>query len=254
MFLAIDIGNSNITLALHNGSQWIEEWRTLSDKSADVTHYRSAFRAMFMESNFDFAQIRKAVLSSVVPQLTDMVVEVIGEYLGYRPVVLDKAIYPQLPIGIHNPEQIGTDLVANALSAYHKFQQACIVVDFGTALTFTTLDKEGNIIGVAIAPGLKTAIKALFHNTSQLPEIPIKVPESALGTDTETAIQSGIVLGYMGLVESMIQRIKAEVGTECKVAATGGLSGVVTPIHHLFDVVDVMLTSDGLRVIGDLVE
>ena len=124
------------------------------------------------------------------------------ELFGFESIVVGPGVYPLLPLGILRPHEIGADLVANALAAHTRYHRNCVVVDFGTALTFTTVSAEGNIIGVAIAPGLKTAIRSLFVNTAQLPEVPIEVPTSALGTSTTHAIQAGIVLGYEGLIRS----------------------------------------------------
>jgi type III pantothenate kinase len=150
---------------------------------------------------------------------------------------------------IAQPHQIGSDLVANAAAAYDRFKANCLVVDFGTALTFTAIDANGAIKGVSIAPGLRTAMKALSGNTAQLPEIPLEIPQKAIGTNTVEAIQSGIVLGYVGLVSYLVEKIKEEMGGECTVVATGGLSFVMEPLKHLFAHIDPRLTLDGLAVI-----
>ncbi len=144
---------------------------------------------------------------------------------------------------------MGTDLMCNVMSAYAKFKEACLIIDFGTALTFTVVSEGGAVLGVSIAPGLKTAIKALSGNTSKLPEVPLVLPESAIGKDTVHAIQAGILYGYTGLVEGMIQRIKAELSEELKVIATGGLSSILQPLASSFDLVDENLTVEGIRLI-----
>ena len=132
-----------------------------------------------------------------------------------------------------------------------RYQQNCVVVDFGTALTFTTVSAQGQILGVAILPGLATAVRALFTNTAQLPEVPLKLPQSAIGKNTTEAIQAGILLGYEGLVKSLIQRIRAELGGECIAVATGGLSSIIETLQDEFIEIDTQLTLDGLRVIGE---
>ena len=151
-----------------------------------------------------------------------------------------------------NPYEIGTDLLANAVAAKELHGGDTIVVDFGTALTFTVVDKDGLILGVNIAPGLKTAIKALVGQTAQLPEVPLELPESVLGKNTIHAIQNGVLWGYISMVEGMLDRIQKELGREVKVVATGGLSSILTPLHDRFDKVDRHLTLEGLRIIHQL--
>ena len=239
MFLSIDIGNSNIVLAIYNGERWSDIIR-LETKSDEYLTIPSILKKYI-------PQIEKSALSSVVPTLTEKVLEVLKS-IQIEPLVVNTSVYPRLKIGINNPEEIGTDLVANAVMG-HKIapNDYKIVIDFGTALTFTTLNPTGQIIGVAIAPGLRTAMYSLFNNAEQLPEVPIELPKSALGYDTVSALQAGVVLGYTGLVEGLIKNINKEVGHSCKVIVTGGLSFVMEPIRHLFDVMDVHLTLEGIR-------
>ena len=163
-------------------------------------------------------------------------------------------IYSGLEIAIDHPHEIGADLIANAVAAHARYpQKNCIVVDFGTALTFTTVSASGQILGVAILPGLKTAVKALFTDTAQLPEVPLKLPDSAIGKNTVHAIQAGILLGYEGLVKSMIRRIEAELGGDCVAVATGGLSSIIATLEGEFVEIDRSLTLNGLRLIGEKV-
>ena len=169
-----------------------------------------------------------------------------------EPITLGPNVYPQLPIEVLNPYEIGSDLVANALAAHLKYKQTCVVVDFGTALTFTTVSREGKILGVSITPGLRTAIKALSQNTAKLFDVPLEMPQSALGRNTVTAIQSGILFGYEGLVKNMIAKLREELGEDCPAIATGGLSSVITPLKNFFHSVDPNLTLDGLRMVGEI--
>jgi type III pantothenate kinase len=146
--------------------------------------------------------------------------------------------------------EIGSDLLANAVAGYAKYQDKCIVVDFGTALSITIVGEGGKLLGGSIAPGLKSAMKALSSNTAQLPFVQLEAPPSVIGRNTIHAIQSGVVLGYVGLVESLIKRIKAELGESAKVIATGGLAEVIAPHTDQFDAIDPWLTLDGLRLIA----
>jgi type III pantothenate kinase len=142
--------------------------------------------------------------------------------------------------------------VANAVAAWHRYKKACIVVDFGTALTFTTISDDAKIIGVSIVPGLRTSIKALTQNTAKLFDVPLETPKSALGISTVTAIQTGLVIGYDGLVRNIVNEIRKEAGEETLVVATGGLSFVITSLKSFFHEVNPNLTLEGLRIIGEL--
>ncbi len=252
MLLAFDIGNSDITMGLWNGTGW-QVWRIPSRTDQPELFYGVKVRDYFLEASLPIEQVETIVVSSVVPGLTDKIRNVVRSLFRREPIVLGPGIYDKLPIEVLNPYEIGTDLVANATAAYFKFRKTCIVVDFGTALTFTTISGEGKILGVSIVPGLRTAVRALSQNTAKLFDVPLEMPTSALGTSTVSAIQSGIVIGYEGLVKSMVLAIREELKTECLAIATGGLSFVITSLKGFFHVVDPQLTLDGLRIIGELV-
>ena len=158
-----------------------------------------------------------------------------------------------LKVDIDDPTEIGNDLYSNAIAAYTKYKANCVIVDFGTALTFTVVSKDAEIAGVAIAPGLKTATKALFANTAQLPSVPLQMPHSVLGKNSIHAIQAGIMFGYEGLVRSMIQRIRSEMGGECIAIATGGLSSILTSLKDDFTEINIDLTIQGLKIVGEKV-
>jgi type III pantothenate kinase len=246
--LVVDIGNSDITIGYWNDHEWKHTWRLPSNPSGPVTFYVSKLRDFFLESNIKTDLLKPVVISSVVPDLTDTLVESCRLLTDKMPIMLGPSVYPKLPIGILNPTQIGSDLVANALAAFEYFKDECLVVDFGTALTFTTISSKGEILGVAITPGLKTAIKALTQNTARLFEVPLVVPPSAMGRDTTQAIQAGVLLGHESLVIGMIERIRKEVNNpELKVVATGGLSSILPAIKNKVTVISPSLTLDGLR-------
>ena len=251
MLLAIDIGNSDITIGIWSDEHWKHHWRIPSKPNQPELFYGVKIRDFFFESSLQVNAVDKIVLSSVVPALNENVKNVIRNLFQKEPIVVGPKIYEQLPIQVLNPYEIGSDLVANAMGAYIKFKRTCIVVDFGTALTFTTVSKEGKILGVSIVPGLRTALKALSQNAAKLFDVPLEIPKSALGTSTVTAIQSGIVIGYEGLVRKMVSAIREELNEDCPVIATGGLSFVISPLKDLFHEIDPDLTLDGLRFIGE---
>lgn len=254
MVLAVDIGNSDITIGLYYQQDWKHLWRLSSAISSPELYYGIKMREHFFEAGLRVQDVEKIVVSSVVPGLTDRIVNVLRTLFEKSPIVLGPDVYSKLPIEVLNPYEIGSDLVSNALAAYMRFKRNCIVVDFGTALTFTTVSAKGSILGVAIAPGLKTAIKSLSQNTAKLFDVPLELPESALGKNTVHAIQAGILLGYEGLVISMLDRIKKELqDDQCATLATGGLSSIITPLKDQFTEVDPNLTLNGLRLVGELV-
>ena len=252
MVLAIDIGNSNVVVALHDGNSWSQVWRipTITEAEAAL-FYEKRLSDLLMEAGVLLGPRPRVVVSSVVPQLTQSFLHIAEHLFGQPALKVAPPIYPKLKLQIDRPNEIGTDLLANAVAAHHLYQQDCIIVDFGTALTFTTVSGAGHILGVAIAPGLKTAIASLFQKTAQLPEVPLTLPETPIGKNTEHAIQSGILIGYVGLVRHMLAEIRREVGEQYIAVATGGLSSILTPLQADFQHIDPMLTLEGLRIIAE---
>jgi type III pantothenate kinase len=251
MLLAIDIGNSNVVCGLSSNNHWAEQFRihTVENKTAD--EYEVIYRTLLASRNIDLKKIDRVVLSSVVPTLILPIREMIRKLFNQEPLILGPELYPRLNIGISNPYEIGTDLVANAVAAHTKYSGNCIVVDFGTALTFTVIKADGHLLGVTIAPGLKTAMTSLSQKTAQLPNVDLAIPPSCIGKNTVHAMQAGIVLGYKGLVESLLTGMKKEMDGETTVIATGGLATVMLPILDCFDHHEPMLTLDGLKIIGN---
>lgn len=253
MLLAIDAGNTNIVFGVHKDGEWIHEWRFNTLPVKDKVEYEMFLRLNFLEANLKLEDVDGIVISSVVPQLNDILSDFSRPLINKEPLFIGPKIYDRLPVRTKRPYQIGTDLVSNAVAGYSLYKEDIIIVDFGTALTFTIVGEDGLIQGVNIAPGLRTAIKALVGNTAQLPEVPLELPESVLGTDTIHAIQAGVLWGYVSMVEGMLDKIHAELGKKTKVVATGGLSSVLHPLHKRFDEVKRHLTLDGLRLIHEIV-
>ena len=263
MILVFDIGNTNIKTAVFENDKLLYEWRVSTDLKRTGDEYFSILRSLFNDAKIDFSKIDDVVLSSVVPALIGPFVIVSQHFSGKKPLVIGPDIYDKLPVkvpetGVH---EIGTDLMCDALEAWCKYKSPCIVADFGTALSFTAVDKAGNIAGVAIAPGIRTAFNSLFSGTAQIPAIPLEIPPTSLGKNTTVAVQAGIVLGYKGLVESLISQMKAdmekETGTkasEIKVIATGGLNSMLQPITDIFDFVDKELTINGMLRVSKLLK
>ena len=253
MLLAIDIGNTDIVFGIHDSVSWIHQFRISSSHSQRASDYEAQLRIRFLENSLKFSNVDKAIISCVVPDQRAILKEMVQQMFGFDPVMVGVDMYDKLKMTIPSPYEIGTDLVCNAVYAYYTHKKNCIIVDFGTALTYTVVSEKGEIIGVSIAPGLQTAVKSLFSNTAQLPEVPLEMPDSAIGKNTVHAIQAGVLWGYVGMVREMIYQIKKEVGHDCMVLATGGLSSILTPLQDDFDEVDKALTLNGLKIIAELV-
>lgn len=255
MLLAIDIGNSNVVFGLWTGEEWSGLWRvhTVINKTSD--EYEGIFRTFLLSKNIDISQIEKVVISSVVPSLNFAMKSMIKSLFGLTPLFISPDIYSKLPVQIRNPYQIGTDLVANAVALHTCYDGSSIVVDMGTALTCTAVNGKGKILGVTITPGLKTAMSSLSQKTAQLPHVNIEVVSSVLGTNTVHAIQAGVVLGYKGLIGSLVNSMIDEIGeSDINVVATGGLSIVMYPIlDDVFTARSPNLTLDGIRIIGEII-
>lgn len=254
MLLAIDIGNSNIVFGVHESGEWKNHWRIQTDHLKTADEYEVIFRSLINAGKVCKTDISEIVLSSVVPSLVHPFLEMLsGLFPGAKQNLVSPEIYHKLPVNVLNPYQIGSDLVANSVAAFEKFGPLTTVIDFGTALTFTTIGKNAEIKGVAIAPGLQTAVAALAGKTAQLPEIHLTPPPSVLGENTVHAIQSGIVYGFAGLVDSIIERTQNELSQNLTVVATGGLSSIIAPLTKYIKKVEPLLTLDGLAEINAFV-
>ncbi len=251
--LVVDIGNSTIVIGIKNKETWEHIWRMPTIKKASKFHYALKISNLLFEAGIDSQDISYKILSSVVPELNAKFRTLLKRLNNEPYIELNKNLYSLLNIDIPNPEEIGTDLVANALATYNLYKEDAIIIDFGTALTFTIIDHKGRILGVNIAPGIKTAINVLAEKTSQLDIVPLKIPESPIGFDTETAIQNGVLRGYIGLVSYMINIIKKETNINFKVIATGGLSDLLLPYIPEIDRVNTLLTLEGLSILPDLI-
>ena len=251
MLLVIDVGNTNICGGVYRDGALLHSLRihTVPKKTED--EYASIFKAILADRGVSPASIDRVVLSSVVPALTGSIEEMCRHLFGSSPLILGPEVYARLPITVPKPREIGADLVADALAAWRKTGGACIVVDFGTALTFTCVGRENAILGVSIAPGLGTAVSALSRDTAQLPYVQLAAPESVIGTDTIMSIQAGVVHGYVGLVEHLVTKMKGEIGGKVSVIATGGLCRIIARLSSVFDEVDPDLTLNGLALIAE---
>ena len=252
MLLAVDIGNSNIVIAVHDGQKWVQSFRIYSDQKKTSDEYFVVLDSLLSHAQLFKHDINRAVISSVVPNLTRSIQKNIIRLFDVQPLMVDRAVEAGLKKETI-PEELGSDLLANAAQAHFMHPQGAVaVVDFGTALTVTTVDSDGTVLGAAIAPGLVTAVNALFGNTAQLPQVELKIPTTAIGRNSQESIRSGIMFGYAGMVKAIIERTEFELGKEVFVIATGGLSRTIAPLIDRINLISGMHTLDGLKLISDL--
>jgi len=249
MLLAIDIGNTHISLGLHDGLLWQRHWRlrTVHNKTED--EYGIYFKTLVLEAEVT-DQIESAIISSVVPPLTATISAVCRRYLGLESFIVDSEADTGVPVLTENPAEVGADRIVNAAAVHSLFPGPTVVVDMGTATTFDIVSGKGELVGVAIAPGLGLAASALSHGAAQLGRVALEAPPVAIGRNTVHAMQSGLVFGYVALVEGMVKRIISEWGEQnVKVIGTGGLISVIQDQTDLFDHIEPWLTLYGLKVI-----
>ncbi|MCH7413242.1 type III pantothenate kinase [Belliella sp. R4-6] len=251
MFLSIDAGNSNIVFGFYDKQEaaWKHECRVTTRIDISILQLEKELHLFFLENNIKYEQIYQVGFSSVVPEIIPVIQQFCAEFLRAPLHMISGKSYQKLKVSTKRPNEIGTDLMCNVTAAYEMFKSNCIIVDFGTALTFTIVGEKGNVMGVNIVPGLNTAKRSLFHHTSKLPEVELKFPKSAIGKNTVESIQAGILYGYTGLVKGMIEAIEHETSTTFKIIATGGLASILSNLQSTFDKVDKNLTLEGIRLI-----
>ncbi len=253
MIVAVDIGNTNIVIAVKDMDRWITSFRIFTDTKKTGDEYFVIISSLMNTSNIDSSKVDKVIISSVVPFLTRSFEKNMRRlFPAIEPLIVSK----DLNTGLDKnsiPSELGSDLLANLSYAHHIApDETVMVIDFGTALTFSTVNRGGKVLGVAISPGLITAVNALFGATAQLPQVELKVPEHVLGMNTEESIRSGIMFGYAGLVKEMIEKTESEVGERIRVIATGGLSKTIKPLISRIDIIDGFHTLNGLELIASL--
>ncbi len=251
MLLALDIANVHIVIGLFDGPRLVGHWTIATRAERTADEYHVLLESLFGMKGIRLSDVDGVVVGSVVPPLTGTFQQ-IAQDLGATPVIVGPTSRTGLPLRIDNPRELGPDRIANALAAIETYGTPAIVVDFATATTFDAIDAGGAYLGVAIAPGIDIAAEALFRQTSQLLLVELTPPPSPIGRNTVHSIQSGLVYGYVGLVEGMVRRLKAELGPQAHVIATGDRAALVAALTTCLDVVDPNLTLVGLRRIWEM--
>ncbi len=252
MLLTIDIGNTNLTLGLYEGDKLGAHWRLATDHNRMPDEYGLQFLGLLQNAGKTLDEITGVSLASVVPPLTGRVIQACREYLKQEPLVVDAGVKTGIKIRYEDPRAVGADRVCDAVAVMKLYGGPACVVDFGTATTFNALTKDGEYLGGAITAGINLAAEALYTRAAKLPRIDLQVPPSVIGRNTIHAMQSGLLFGYVSMVEGMVARFRFELGNDMKVIATGGLAEVVAKETKVIDVIAPWLTLDGLRMIWEL--
>ncbi|MAS38706.1 MAG: type III pantothenate kinase [Flammeovirgaceae bacterium] len=244
--VAVDVGNSNVVIGLYFDGVWEKIYRLSTKRNFTYWSFQKKLKKIIDLNDFNPSNIESVIISSVVPTLTDIVKLSCNDMLCENIYIVRASSVKRVNISIDNINEIGTDLLSNAVEGSSMYDDNVVVVDFGTALTFTVISKNKDVLGVNIVPGLKTAINSLYKNTANLPVIDLKIPDKVIGKNTVHSIQSGIMHGYVGLVKEILSKIKNELVGDTKVIATGGLSKFAEPLKVEFDDIIPTLTLDGM--------
>ena len=252
MLLAIDIGNTNINIGVFKEKELEATWRIATDIERMPDEYASFLLNMMHYKSMDTSDIKEVAICSTVPPLTPIFVEMSQRYFNVTPLVVGAGIKTGVRIRMDNPREVGSDRIVNAAAAHYLYQGPTIVIDLGTATTFDVVSKEGDYTGGVIATGIGTAAEALFRRAAALPRVELIHPKQAIGTNTIAAMQSGIVFGYVGLVEGIVERIQKELEEKATVVVTGGYAELIARESRVIDKINLDVTLIGLRLIYEL--
>jgi type III pantothenate kinase len=255
MLLVIDVGNTNTVLGLYDGDQLIHDWRIRTEIDHTIDEYGMLIFNLYQSSRMKTEKIKAVnaiIISCVVPPMLNILEPLCVKYFNVKPLIVGPGIKTGMPIFYDNPKEVGADRIVNAVAAYDKYRQAAIIIDFGTATTFDYISPKGEYMGGCIAPGIMISSEALFERAAKLPRVEFSKPKSVVTKDTVSAMQAGIIFGYAGLVDGIVERMKAEIKTKPLVIATGGLARLVASETKCIDKIEDMLTLEGLRIIYNL--
>jgi type III pantothenate kinase len=252
MLLAIDTGNTNVTIGVFEENELLSTWRMYTRIDQMPDEYAVMLLNLLKQQGIEVNDIDEVAISCVVPPLRSTFNELFRKYFNLAPLMVGPGIKTGIRIRMDNPREVGSDRIANATAAHTLYQDDVIVVAMGTATAFDTVSKEGDYLGGAVAPGIAISAEALFTRTAALPRVEFVRPKKAIGTSTVTAIQSGLIFGYAGLIEGIVNRIREELGRKARVVATGGYAELVASETRVIDTVNPNLTLMGLKILYDM--
>ncbi len=252
MILVMDVGNTHTVIGVYQERQLKDFWRISTDLKKTEDEYGILIKNLLMHSKIDPSEIKAVAISCVIPPVTWILDKMSKDYFKVTPLIVGPGIKTELSIKTDNPKEVGADRIVNAIAAYKIYGSPIIIVDFGTAITFCAVSSEGAYLGGAIAPGIEISGEALVQRTAKLPKIDFVKPKSAIGRNTISAMQSGILYGYLGLTTELIKRFKKEIGEDALVVATGGQAELIGRECKLIDKINPFLTLEGLRIVYEM--
>jgi type III pantothenate kinase len=249
MLLAIDVGNTQTHVGAFDGSELVEHWRFSTDREATGDEIAVMVHDLLALRGIEFSDVDAEAISSVVPRLVPEYRQMFERYLDREALIVGPGTKTGMAIRLDNPRELGADRLVNAVAGYDHCRDACVIVDFGTAITYDAVSAAGEYLGGIIAPGIEISIEALTSRAARLPKVDIERPRALIGKSTEASIQSGIVYGFAGQVDGICRRLRKELGDGITTIATGGLASVIVGFTETIDLVDDLLTLKGLRLI-----
>ena len=251
MLLVVDAGNTQTHLGTFRGEELVQHWRFATVRTSTADELGAALRSLLALRGMDFGDISASIVSSTVPDLVPEWTSMAERYLGHPMPAVGPGVRTGMPIRIDNPREVGADRLVNAIAAYDAVQGPCIVVDFGTAITYDAVSEAGEYLGGIIAPGVEISMEALTSRAAKLRKIDLAAPRALIGKSTEDAMRAGLVYGFAAQVDGIVTRMRDELGAETEAIATGGLAGHIVPYCETIDDVDDELTLTGLRIIHE---
>jgi type III pantothenate kinase len=251
MVLVFDVGNTNIVLGIYKDDTLVTYWRVMTDRDKTTDEYGMLLQSLIASRGIAREDITAIIISCVVPPVVPTLEQMCKNYFNIVPLFVGPDINLGMPIKYDNPKEVGADRIVNAVAAYAKYRRSLIIIDLGTATTFDYITPQGEYLGGAIAPGISISSEALFQKASKLPRVEFTSPRQVVGRDTVSSMQSGLVYGYIGLVDGLVTRMKKEVKSDPYVVATGGLATLIASHSETINEVDELLTLKGLKIIYD---
>lgn len=249
MLLVIDVGNTNIVLGVFDKEELVDHWRISTNRLRTTDEYGILIRNLFVMNELNADGIDAVIISSVVPPIMPTLERMCQRYFGVMPMIIGPGVKTGMNIKYDNPREVGADRIVNDVAAYAKYGGPLIVIDFGTATTFCAIAENGDYLGGAIAPGIGISTEALVQRTAKLPRIEVVKTDHVICRNTVQSMQAGVFYGFVGQVDGIVERMKKELGGKPKVVATGGLAVIIAPAAKTIDLVEPMLTLEGLRII-----